>query len=483
MEAIKKASRGLAPVGVIVCLIIFIAYLALVPAGHWQTDEYLTLRSIRDGGLDFLVLRLKSWSPRPLSELLIYLYAQAVAAWSKPLIGEVLAPLWLVLLACATAPSLATRKRRAASLAASLLVPLSIVCMFLLGHPVSEIFYWPMASMAYLPTLAAIAAIHGLTEYADLDRASTRPCILIALLVAALSTEVGAMFVFAYTLTALVTMGRDSQRRHGRSLFYWLALPLAASTLVLYSLVHGRVSANSEAFGDALYVHQLWPSVLAALPHAAWEFVSADSLNIDARHLLFGAMTKLAFFIGIFRLSRRSTACHARQRARIALALAAFALVPITLFTAYYQFGSMACCERHATFRQCMVFIGLAASASFLATLTAKATWPARHGWLKGEMALLVALVVGLAGSTGRLIHDHARFTALLSGREETWQSGRSVGKTMTVTQTPYGGIVGGYPILDANEYSRDGQKHDAATVILDYFDKDNVIFTAPADR
>jgi hypothetical protein len=98
-------------------------------------------------------------------------------------------------------------------------------------------------------------------------------------------------------------------------------------------------------------------------------------------------------------------------------------------------------------------------------------------------MALLVALVVGLAGSTGRLIHDHARFAALLSGREETWQSGRSVGKTMTVTQTPYGGIVGGYPILDANEYSRDGQKHDAATVILDYFDKDKVIFTAPADR
>ncbi len=484
MEAITEAPRGRALTGVILCLVIFVVYLALVPAGHWQTDEYLTLKSIRDGDLDFLALRIKNWSPRPLSELMIYLYAQAVAAWSKPLIGEVLAPLWLALLACATAPALARRKRRGASLAATLLVPLSILCMFLLGHPVSEIFYWPMASMAYLPTLAAITVIHGLTENADLDRASTRTCILAALIVATSSTEVGAMFAFVYTLVALGTMGRDIRRKHWNCLFYWLTLPLAASTLVLYSLVHGRVLANSEAIGEGSYVHQLWPSVLAAVPHAAWEFVSSDSLNVDARHLLFGATTKVAFFIGIYLLSRRHTSSGATQRARIPLAIAAFAMVPITLFTAYYQFGTMACCERHATFRQCMTFVGLAAAASFLAAITAKEKQasPVRHRWLKGETSLIFALAIASVSSANRIIHDYANFGDLISARCRTWQSGHSDGKAMTITQVPYGSVVGGYPILDAKSYLSSSPEPHAAKVILDYFDKDAGVFTAPEE-
>jgi hypothetical protein len=482
MDDIEKPT-GFFPVAtVLFCLAVIGAYMSLMPIGHWQTDEYATLRAIKLNGTEFLRERLATWSPRPFSELLIYLYAKAVETWSGQLIGPVLAPVWGMLLICAIAPAAIAWKRHGVNLVFALIVPLSLLCMFLLGHPVSEIFYWPMGALAYIPTLAAIVLIHGLTETTSRGIRGTRLVIMLALIVASTSSEVGAMFVMAYSCATLLCLLPHGERRRWKAMLVDLFIPLVVSALVLYRVVTGRVALNAETFGDAQYIHQLVPSAIGAMPHALWELVSSDGTHIDARHLLSGMMTKAAFFAGVFTIARVVTQGSGSQQLRLPLIVATFALVPITLFTAYYQFGMMACCERHATFRQCMVFIGLASSASALAALAPSVRLLARLPASRAQGAgfILLALLIGATSSIRGLWHDYANYNTLASAHEATWASGRAHGPTMTVTQSAYGSIVGGYPILPARTYTKAEGEVSEAITILDYFTKQRADFTQP---
>jgi hypothetical protein len=480
MHDIKKPTGFFPVVTVLFSLATISAYMGLMPVGHWQPDEYATLRAIKLNGTDFLRERLVTWSPRPFSEFLIFLYAKAVETWNRPLIGPVLAPMWGTLLICAIAPAAIARKRHNASLIFALIAPLSLLCMFLLGHPVAEIFYWPMATLAYIPTLAAIVLIHGLTETANPDSRGTRLVIMLALIVASTSSEVGAMFVMAYSCATLLCLVRE---RRWKIMLADSFVPMIVAALVLYRVVTGRVALNAETFGDAQYIHQLVPSAIGAMPHALWELVSSDGTHIDARHLLSGMLTKAAFFAGVFALARQVSPGAGIQRLRFPLIVATFALVPVTLFTAFYQFGMMACCERHATFRQCMVFIGLASSASGLAALAPSvrllARLPASRAW--GVRLILLALLIGAISSIRGLWHDYANYNSLVSAREATWASGRADGPTMTITQSAYGSIVGGYPILPARTYAKAEGEVSEAITILDYFMKQSADFTQPS--
>ena len=62
------------------CIALWLAYLGLVPLGHWQADEYQTFGSLQDSVYDFVRWRVSSWSPRPLSEIFIYAYGRLVQA-------------------------------------------------------------------------------------------------------------------------------------------------------------------------------------------------------------------------------------------------------------------------------------------------------------------------------------------------------------------------------------------------------------------
>lgn len=54
--------------------IIFLLYFYLIPIGHWQ-DEYTTFTYISQNNSHF-IYRIFHWSPRPLSEIIIFLYAK-----------------------------------------------------------------------------------------------------------------------------------------------------------------------------------------------------------------------------------------------------------------------------------------------------------------------------------------------------------------------------------------------------------------------
>src|SRR6516162_5606674 len=73
-------------------------HFGLVSVGHWAVDEFIVINSYRNNGWTFFVDRLITWSPRPISEALIWAYACLVNWQHKPFIGVFLALLWLTLI-------------------------------------------------------------------------------------------------------------------------------------------------------------------------------------------------------------------------------------------------------------------------------------------------------------------------------------------------------------------------------------------------
>ena len=59
------------------------SHAVLIPGGGWQGDEYFNFAAMRQAGFPFVTHRLLRWGPRPLSELLVHLYAGAVAATGR----------------------------------------------------------------------------------------------------------------------------------------------------------------------------------------------------------------------------------------------------------------------------------------------------------------------------------------------------------------------------------------------------------------
>ena len=179
--------------------VLIAACLGLLPLGHWQ-DEYWQFSRLRERSV---WTRLWRRSPRPVSEAILYVYALAVEWLQRPLIAEVLAVLWLLLLAsCFATLGFSRREARAEGLEPvryKALLGSSLLAMFLIGHPVGEMFYWPVGAAAYLTTLAALCALLFLLLDGAIARTGGRALACVTLLLAAASAEVGAVAVLAFS--------------------------------------------------------------------------------------------------------------------------------------------------------------------------------------------------------------------------------------------------------------------------------------------
>src|SRR5581483_3032248 len=89
------AAGGAALAGAVAALAV---YVGLIGSGHWYGDEFYILAFYRDKGLAALADHIVAWSPRPVSEPLLFAYAQLVAVMGRPLIRGMLGSLWLVFL-------------------------------------------------------------------------------------------------------------------------------------------------------------------------------------------------------------------------------------------------------------------------------------------------------------------------------------------------------------------------------------------------
>ncbi|MGI3778379.1 MAG: hypothetical protein ACRYGC_13900 [Janthinobacterium lividum] len=423
---------------------LLLAHAGLVVAGQWQGDEWLNLFLFRTEGTGFLVHRVLTWSPRPVSELLVFGYARAVDALHRPLVTPVLALLWGALAACAAAllPGVGTGTARRARA----LVVLAVPAFFLLGHQVAEMFYWPMGAAAYM---GAIAALTLLVMLVLRGRHLSRGGAVLAagaMVVAAGSAEVGAMAVGA---AALLLGAAQVRVRPWRAAV--LVVPLGAALLVLGLILNGRASAGVALGTETATIHALWPSLQAAAAQFARETVSLDAYPGGWAGLALGGATKLALFLGLRALCRAGLAGSPTPRAHLwALAASLLAASFLSIAAALWQFG-LVCCQRHDSFRQCLDVLTLLLLAALAARGVRGGETPVGSGrdvaagsaWLLVALALVLSHRGPLERRLPSLWTDYLHLPSLLAARNRTWASGASPGPEMVFVEPPQGLVVG----------------------------------------
>ncbi|MGI4977233.1 MAG: hypothetical protein ACRYG6_09850, partial [Janthinobacterium lividum] len=326
---------------------LLLAHAGLIVAGQWQGDEWFNFSLFRTEGTGFLLHRVLTWSPRPVSELLVFGYARAVDALHRPLVTPVLALLWGALAACAA--MLLPGAGGGVAWRARGLVVLAVLAFFLLGHQVAEMFYWPMGAAAYVGAIAALTLLVMLVLRGGHLSRGGAVWAAGAMVVAAGSAEVGAMAVGA---AALLLGAAQVRERPWRAAV--LAVPLGAALLVLGLILNGRASAGVALGTETATIHALWPSLRAAAAQFAHETVSLDAYPDGWRGLALGGATKLALFLGLRALCRAGLAGSATPRAQLwALAASLLAASFLSIAAALWQFG-LVCCQRHDSFRQCL---------------------------------------------------------------------------------------------------------------------------------
>ena len=374
---------------------ILVLHAALLPEAHWHGDDFICSAFARDGHLAYLWhSRIGGWSPRPLSETVFYCYGRLAAWLQRPLTVPFLALLWGLLFAS----TLASMRRNPAW--PRVLVGLAACCLFLLGHPVGEMFYWPAGAVAYVGTLAASSmAVFLLID----GRGHSWPgtiALSASLAACAACSEAGAC------LGALLAPALGALRWHKPARALALALPgVGVAGFVFWELSRHRM-VSAEAVGHMTLMqsvrvalpglwrelHQSWPSGLAFLLGTRW---CAGRVRPGARDLI---------------------ACA------IALPLASL----VVIAAAWHQFGGL-CCERHESLRQCWTVLALAA----MGTASVRA-WPVgpRVAGL-GPAALLIACLIGMVPRLPPILHDMRLMGEVTATRRRDWRNGLDISEAM----------------------------------------------------
>jgi len=492
-------------------MLVVAAFAGLIPLGYWH-DEFTIFAGIRSGGMHFCIALLAGWIPRPLSDLFVLIYGWSAIAAGRELMTGALAPVWFLLFACtALAPFAFFRHANLTAKFGLGVLTMALMCSFLLGHPISEAFYWPMAAFAYLPTLAAVTLLLWSLLWsslkASLEAGSTggvlrpnskRGVALVrggALLVAAWSSEIGAIFTFIFTSVAMGAPIVFSLLRGKRPTQWmampklWLAVPLAGAIWVLYRVAVGRAADAHEGagLGDYAVRHHVINALLATGPGFMHEMFSLDANT--AASLATKAIFLAGAYLALSMLPRQSARLGSGQREGYYLINLVFAAVTTffaTIAAAFYQYG-MDCCQHHATTRQDLIFIALVAAAG---VPLAFGYGTIRQNWARGGAALVclvLAVTIPMFKAAPQLAADYMDYHTMRSARVANWRSGLSAGTSMVFMVPAQGQVVGGlygvngaYTLggttavpLDARPYVQLG--------MLQYFNKQSVSII-PAD-
>ncbi len=402
----------------IVLLLCLAPYAALIGSGHWATDEFFVAMIERHDRFLAVIDRMRGWSPRPFSETVMAVYFRLADLARRPLVVPFLAAGWIGAVAAVAWAGVRSRLAHPVLLAVALLV-----AMLLLGRP-DELFYWPMATSAYLSAWAGLAVVTVLL----LGEASAPLPLTAALLVAALSAEAGAM---AVAVAGAVMLAYGLLRRQpGRSAAIWL-LPLLAAASVCLSVGRHRMAMMAEVMDHASGFAGHWP---ASLRGAVAPFLG-ELGGVYGVAPFPAVLIKLAVILGLpgHRTISRETGRTATWPIVLwtaSILVACYATVALSL----HQFGTV-CCVRHAALRQ---GLSLIAGLGLCSLLPFRIAAPVR------VLSLSVALLVLLAIRMPALRGDLALLPAQIAARDATWNSGEAPGETMRYLMAPPGALSGG---------------------------------------
>jgi hypothetical protein len=444
------------------------AHAGAVGLGQWQGDEYDYAASLRDQGVAYAIDRVTTHSPRPVSEFLVWLYLALVNTMRRPLIGGFLAFGWAVFLAgcCVRLMACAADRRLP-----RVFLALSVATLLLLGHPVAELFYWPMGMAAYLLTVTAMVV--GTIQILDggLETARGRIVTAVALLIAAGSSEVGAMVVLCFSALMLLAGLARLSRTQGHA---WLILPFAAALGVLLAVTLGRGAGAPTIASEA--GHHVLGSLRVAIPQMLRDIGVVDTNDGDwgqqgSGSLIDGIPIKLLVLAAFACFVR---ACFGRAQPAPVIVLIAALLFGMfgSIFAADFQFGFL-CCQRHEAVRQCFMTLVLLATASLIAP--ARAT-PAMAA--VGVACLALAMTPMMLWRLPNLVYAYRHMGVAASSLAATWESGLGPGQTAVFSEAD-GALAHAwsFPLGDHRASPTDGYDIRSA---MRFFQKQELIVLPP---
>ena len=411
------------------------AYAGQLQLGRWQTDEYTVFANQRLWGWHALLTRL-SYSPRPLSEGIVFLYGSAVLGFGRGLIVPFLAIVWSSVLLAAVLAARCVLLPSPMRLAAAVGLVGSLFAFILMTNPVTELFFWPMAAAAYLPTVGAATALLFLLSH-PVDRRRKLLCGA-ALLVAATSSEIGAVLAISFAGACAIGGARRRMRRAPQAAWttllaeaLWWLIPGMCGVIVLAEIAVHRLGINElEASQHALTGHAV-ASVGAAIRQLAFDFIGGEGSEATVSALAGALATKLLFAIGfvlVWRQADRRGARPGRRQVALAAALATTALFSIA--AAYFHYGEFngLCCERQITTE--FWFIDLAV---ILAVAWAcERPRPVRRGGMRPRhwipSAILAVSLFPILFRLSGLRQDYNALDLAADGHLRTWRSGQRTG-------------------------------------------------------
>lgn len=403
---------------------LLLIYAAQTGLGRWQVDEFRYFADHRALGWRAYFARFYV-SPRPLSEFLIYVYGAIVLAADRPFIPQALLTLWAASLFSIAAAAHATLRRAPGRRLAAAAFGLAPMLFILQISPVTELFYWPIATVAYLPVVAAITSLMLLLSH-DPAPATRQAWCCVALLVAALSHEIGAAFAIGFGLAAAAL-----PRPNRQPILWWLA-PALAGLLVMLALVLFRSDIVDLGSDTKPYTGRLIASALVALRQMSIDLITTSNFPHDALGITAALLQKSTFATGFALIWIRHGTVHP-NRWHLSLAIGIAIAIFFSLLAAYYHYGEL-CCERHATARQWLIELLF-----ILAATSALLRWPTRPGqrtaWL-GPL-LLIASLLPVIAQIPAIRADFGQMAIARSARFKTWQSSLAPGPQMQFYMPP----------------------------------------------
>jgi hypothetical protein len=401
------------------------AFAGLIPSGRWQGDDFFGYWVVHEWKSGYLRFRILGASPRPLAELLNYLYFSLARALHRPLIEIALFATWGIAAGLVGSAALLVRRTRAAVLL------LALTALLLELRKPSEMFYWPVGAFPYLIGTAALAAV-SLLHLVPITTGRRLLTLFGFLLLAELSNEVAASAVGIYSVLFLLALGRRSSWPRRIQLFANGAI----AALVGFGVFRGRIHTydlvahphTGFVVESERFVFQAAGLFLRVLASGPLPGDLSQPPSILSRTVWLGLATTLVVFL----------ACRRRQDEPrpdvgpatvwiISLVTACFLSIQMAL----EQFGAY-CCERHASMQSAMVLLALFTGGSLLAVRSAS----------RQTTGLALLVILGLLTSIPALRSDYHTMNRELATRRANWASLLASGPNAQVEMLPRGRIV-----------------------------------------
>lgn len=453
---------------------IIILYLGLIGLGQWQADEYADFALFRSKGWHFFWERMQ-WSPRPVSEFLLMIYGWIVNLLHRPVIVPFLAVLWVGFLAAGLSTFLQIRSQRSRhENRLCLIATLTLMALFLTAGGLTEVFYWPVGAVAYLPTLAATLLLFWQTIEGRLATAGGRTLALFALTLAALSSELGAMFAISFALVqvlkARIQPLDSDQQEAGIS---WWGIPGLLSLAVLFVVLANRFHQPEPGFtlpnstvgrpllSGAVAIRELGVEILG---HLRWQRAIRLGPNLLSELLLcLGAGLCWSF-------SRAKPDPRATGGVIAAFLVACW----LSLTSSYLHFGT-AGGQRHEMLRHCWILMSFAALGVLLARSMSE-----RLPWLYAKRQFVAPLVLLLSvvplWHVREVLREYSAYPAIARAIHENFQSGFDPTTGQMVHLVPAHRGVLEFAQIEPGVYLRNPASATYPEYVLRFFDKRTLI-------